>query len=208
MMSKSMLSLIKILLLTLMLVGTPGSAANATSTASNTPAPAQKPSLQVTAPAVDESLLRPVRLRIPAIDVDAEIEAVGQTRGGAMDVPTEVDDVAWYELGAIPGEIGNAVIAGHLDRVSGAPAVFWNLDDLKEGDDVYVIDGQGTEHHFRVIRGKSYPYNKSPIAEIFGFTLGSHLNLITCRGTWDRGRQTYSNRYVVYTELVESTPAE
>ncbi len=205
-----MLFVIKILLLGMMVVGTPVTAANATTTAVNTPQAIQTPTLLAAplVPAVDEALLLPVRLRIPAIGVDAEIEAVGQTRSGAMDVPTQVDNVAWYELGALPGEIGNAVIAGHLDRVTGAPAVFWDLTDLQEGDSIYVIDGQGTEHHYQVTKSKSYPYDKSPIAEIFGFSLGSHLNLITCRGTWNRGRQTYSNRYVVYTELVESIPAE
>ena len=45
------------------------------------------------------------------------------------------EGVAWYELGAKPGEIGNFVVAGH--RVThGEP--FRDFPKLKEGDKVYV----------------------------------------------------------------------
>lgn len=148
----------------------------------------------------------PVRLHIPAIDVDTEVEEVGQTTSGAMDVPKNVDNVAWYELGAFPGRAGNAVIAGHLDRIGGAPAVFWKLDKLQLGDEVLVEDITGTTHRYQVVNVESYPYDQAPMADIFGFTLKSRLNLITCRGRWDQAQQTYANRLVVFAEFVESIP--
>ncbi|MBX3052244.1 MAG: class F sortase [Caldilineaceae bacterium] len=147
----------------------------------------------------------PVRLRIPAIGVDATIEPVGQDRNGRMDTPSLVEDVAWYAPGLAPGEIGNAVLAGHLDRIGGAPAVFWKLGKLMAGDDIFVTDSAGGEHHFRVTAQEAYPYEDAPLDEIFGFGIRSRLNLITCRGRWDRSGQTYTQRLVVFSELVEST---
>ena len=55
----------------------------------------------------------PVRLRIPSINVDAPVEYVGLTPDGAMDVPKERANVAWFNLGPRPGENGSAVVAGH-----------------------------------------------------------------------------------------------
>ncbi|MFZ1756031.1 MAG: class F sortase [Caldilineaceae bacterium] len=147
----------------------------------------------------------PVHLRIPAIGVDATIEPVGQDRNGRMDTPSLVEDVAWYAPGLAPGEIGNAVLAGHLDRIGGAPAVFWKLGNLAAGDDIFVTDSAGGEHHFRVTAQEAYPYEDAPLDEIFGFGIRSRLNLITCRGRWDRSGQTYTQRLVVFSELVEST---
>lgn len=145
----------------------------------------------------------PVRLRIPAIGVDATIEPVGQDRTGRMDTPSLMDDVAWYAPGVAPGEIGNAVLAGHLDRIGGAPAVFWKLGKLTVEDDIFVADSAGGELHFRVTGVESYPYDAAPLDDIFGFGIRSRLNLITCRGKWDRAGQTYTQRLVVYSELVE-----
>src|SRR3970040_1442847 len=48
----------------------------------------------------------PVRLIIPMIDVDSAFEYVGLTFGGAMDVPKNPINVAWFNLGPRPGEEG------------------------------------------------------------------------------------------------------
>src|SRR4051794_4191881 len=60
----------------------------------------------------------PVRLRIPALSLRTSIEPVG-LRAGALDVPTNVWNVGWFQLGPRPGDVGNAVIDGHLDSVTG-----------------------------------------------------------------------------------------
>jgi len=41
----------------------------------------------------------PVRLQIPTLTIDAVIEAVGRDTNGAMDIPKQVDNVAWYAPG-------------------------------------------------------------------------------------------------------------
>ncbi len=145
----------------------------------------------------------PKRLIIPAINVDAPIEARGQTLTGEMDVPGSAKSVAWYRYGAKPGAVGNAVLAGHLDTIFYNPAVFWDLKKLQAGDEVLVEDKNGTIRHFRTERTEIYASDKAPLEEIFGSTDAKHLNLITCSGVWNWFTGSYDERVVVYTKLIE-----
>lgn len=144
----------------------------------------------------------PVKLSIPKIGVDAYVEHVGLDKDKNMDVPKENENVAWYELGFAPGQIGNAVIAGHFDTKTGSPAVFYNLDQLLEGDSIFVTDTRGARQEFKVTGKQKYQYDEVPIVQIFGDADGSHLNLITCEGAFNQDSQVYSHRLVIFSEKV------
>lgn len=146
----------------------------------------------------------PLRLRIPAIGVDATVEAVGVAANGELEVPTRQpwSDVGWYRLGPRPGERGSAVIDGHLDRPGGAPAVFWRLRELQPGAVVQVLDSQGQWRSFRVRSLAYYPPAQAPLQQIFADTSGHYLNLITCAGDWIPSEHQTQLRLVVYTTLV------
>src|SRR5258706_4423241 len=75
----------------------------------------------------------PVRISIPKLQLTAAVEAVDTDTQGRMDVPKHVQDVGWYAMGTKPGEKGSAVIDGHLDTVTGAPAVFYFVSKLQAG---------------------------------------------------------------------------
>ncbi|EPE63448.1 sortase family protein [Exiguobacterium sp. S17] len=143
----------------------------------------------------------PVQIQIPSINVDTAIEQVGVLDNGQMGVPVDENQVGWFEPGVKPGSKGNAVVAGHVDSKTG-PAVFYELDQLKTGDDVTIIDETGNTLRFRVTKTESYDTKNAPIDEIFGATSNRNLNLITCSGTFGDGG--YDQRFVVYTELVDS----
>lgn len=143
----------------------------------------------------------PVQIQIPKIDVDTAIEQVGVLENGQMGVPEDENQVGWFEPGVTPGSKGNAVIAGHVDSKTG-PAVFYQLDQLKEGDDVLILDEAGNTLRFRVTKTERYDTKTAPIEEIFGATSNRNLNLITCSGTFGDGG--YDERFVVYTELVDT----
>ncbi|TCI44273.1 MULTISPECIES: class F sortase [unclassified Exiguobacterium] len=143
----------------------------------------------------------PVQIQIPSINVDTAIEQVGVLDNGQMGVPVDENQVGWFEPGVKPGSKGNAVVAGHVDSKTG-PAVFYELDQLKTGDDVTIIDENGNTLRFRVTKTESYDTKNAPIDEIFGTTSNRNLNLITCSGTFGDGG--YDQRFVVYTELVDS----
>ena len=146
----------------------------------------------------------PARLLIPAIGINASVESLGILPNGDLATPTHSpwEDVGWYDGGPHPGERGSAVIDGHLDRPGGYPAIFWRLRDLHVGDDVWVINTNGTRKHFYVTRIAFYPPQQAPIQDIFGNRSGKYLNLITCAGDWIPSEHQTTLRLVVYTTLV------
>lgn len=149
----------------------------------------------------------PVRIRIPSIGVSADIQPVGQNAKGEMDTPkgeSAYQDTAWYSLGARPGEVGAAVINGHLDTRSLIdPGVFRDLDELALGDIVEVVDDQGALFRFRVTETKVLG-SEDDATEVFTSNTGkAHLNLITCTGDWQQDQKQYDKRLVVFTELIK-----
>ncbi len=144
----------------------------------------------------------PVTLRIPKLKIDAKIQQTGLNAKGNMGVPTNYSDVAWYKHGTIPGQMGSAVIDGHVDNGLGLSGVFKDLEKLEKGDDVYVVTKSGRELHFEVLSVNSYPYKAVPLDVLFTRKDDARLNLITCGGTWIKSEKTYDQRVVVYTRLV------
>ena len=143
----------------------------------------------------------PVRLKIPTVGVDAAIESVALTSSGAMDVPKNPLDVAWYNLGVRPGESGSAVIDGHYGILkNGDKSVFDNLNKLHVGDQLSVEDNKGLNINFIVNHAVSYDPN-ADVSNVFESNDGrSHLNLITCEGVWSETSKSYSKRLVVFTD--------
>ncbi len=142
----------------------------------------------------------PLTLSIASLGIKTPIESVGQDSQGRMAVPQDENNVGWYMLGPELGQKGSAVIAGHYDSHTG-PAIFYNLSDLKEGDEVSVTTNKGKTYTFVVVTKEIYPDISFPIKEVFGKDDIPRLNLITCNGIFDRTAKNYSDRIVVYTEL-------
>ncbi|WP_226585108.1 class F sortase [Halobacillus litoralis] len=154
----------------------------------------------VTVPANNNMGITPERIEIPAIDVNAPVQALGYTDKGGMAVPNNLTDVGWFEPGTKPGSQGNAVLAGHVDGRSG-PAVFFDLKKLIPGDQIHLYNKDGTKRTFIVQRLEAYPFENAPLREIFGPANHQGLNLITCTGPYDDEASTYSERLAVYTVL-------
>lgn len=146
----------------------------------------------------------PTKFSIPKLGVTANVESVAMDAQGRMDIPKSDFDVAWYNLGFKPGSVGSAVIDGHFDRASGAPAVFYNLNKLTTGDKIVVSDDQGHQLTFVVTDKELYPFNDFPLQKVFNTTDQPRLNLITCDGVWDSTAHNYSQRLVVYATLQSS----
>lgn len=142
----------------------------------------------------------PIRLKVPKIKVDAAIEYVGLNPKGEMDAPKLPRNVAWYEIGPRPGEIGSAVIAGHVNWYNGAKSAFANLNKLKPGDKIVVQDKKGMNITFVVRKVRLYG-SKEDASEVFISNDGkAHLNLVTCTGVWNKRTKQYSKRLVVFAE--------
>jgi len=145
----------------------------------------------------------PVTISIPSLEVTADVEHVGKDSEGRMDVPKGVMNAAWYELGPLPGEYGNAVIAAHYDTPTGEPSTFYEINTLLPGDEIVVTDENGMEFVFNVTEVITYDNDNFPIKTVFGKNDKKMLNLITCAGIFDKEKKDYSDRTVVFSELKE-----
>jgi LPXTG-site transpeptidase (sortase) family protein len=144
--------------------------------------------------------MHPERLRIPAIDVDATVIDLGLNDDGTLEVPSDFDETGWWSGGPMPGAIGPAVIAGHVDSRSG-PAVFFHLDELSPGDEI-IIDGAGGSVTFTVERLEQHPKDDFPTDLVYhGDEDRPALRLITCGGTFDRSTGHYRDNVIVFAGL-------
>ena len=142
----------------------------------------------------------PVRLVIPAIGVATPLDRLGLEAGGAMAVPDDFGRAGWFAEGPQPGQLGPAVIAGHVDSRTG-PAVFYRLRDLRAGNAVLVERADGTRLRFVVERAQSFPKAGFPTAAVFGPVPSAALRLVTCTGDFDRARGSYRDNLVVFARL-------
>lgn len=166
--------------------------------------PALQPSPTMTlwpTPAPRLSAGSPVRVVIPAIQINAEVEKVGLTGNNAIAVPRDANKVGWFTRRARPGEKGGAILAGHYDTPTGKPAVFSHLGELKIGDEVRVATDRGEELVFTVESVLKRPYQSFPLDIIFQAHDKEKLIMITCDGVWDTVKRGYSDRLVVWADL-------
>jgi hypothetical protein len=148
----------------------------------------------------------PVALHIPAIGVNVPLSGLGLNANGTVQVPTDFQQPGWYRLGPSPGQVGSAVILGHVDSYLG-PAVFFDLRDLRAGDRVSVDLADGTVVHFQVLAVAMYLKAKFPSLKVYASHGYSALQLVTCGGAFDYQTRHYLSNIVVYTALVAITPA-
>jgi hypothetical protein len=150
-------------------------------------------------PAADLSS-RPVRLTIPAIGLSSGLESLGLLPDGSLQPPDHWQEAGWYARGTVPGSVGPAVIAGHVDSVSG-PAVFYRLRQLHVGDQVVVTRQNGAVLWFTVDGVQSYPKAHFPTDQVYGPTADPELRLITCTGDFDYRARSYLDNLVVSAHL-------
>ena len=158
----------------------------------------------VSTPRPAASYAPPLQININKINVSTQIIPTGLTVNGDMDISDDAERVAWYQLGAKPGEVGSAVIAGHYGWKNRVPSVFNDLHKLVVGDQISIEKQDGTTETFVVHRMETYQPEQDA-TEVFTSKDGkAHLNLITCQGVWNRGQATYSERLVVFTESTKN----
>lgn len=156
--------------------------------------------LEPTTPSLPRSAA--VRLRIPDIAVDAPVVSIGKNPDGSMEVPGDASEVGSYKYAPTPGEIGPAIITGHVDSISG-PAVFWRLRELKPNQLIHVKRADKTTATFRIDSVKEYPQDSFPTNFVYGNVDYAGLRLITCSGSFNLASRHYSTNLVVFARLVD-----
>lgn len=150
----------------------------------------------------------PVHLSVPAIGVSTDLLRLGLQEDRTVEVPAPSDSeyAGWYRLGTSPGQLGSAVILGHVDSTTG-PAVFYELRSLERGDRVDVrLDG-GAVAHFAVEDVLTYPNEAFPARKVYTSQGYRGLNLVTCGGEYDKARGGYQSNVVAYTRWTSTSPA-
>jgi hypothetical protein len=180
-------------------------AAPASSTAGS--APPGLPALSVTGvaatprrfPAVPASI--PIGVTIASIGVHSGLQPLGLLKDGSLQPPTKWGEAGWYAKGVLPGQVGPAVIAGHVDSTSG-PAVFYRLRELRPGARVLIAERNGRSLTFVVDDVHIYPKSRFPTAAVYGPTPEPQLRLVTCTGDFDAAKHSYVDNLVVSAHLV------
>lgn len=137
----------------------------------------------------------PGRILIEAVGVSADIESIGLAADGTLALPSDTDTVGWFAGSSQPGDIGPAVMVGHVDSLDGL-AVFGRLAGLEVGDRVTVDNADGITVSFVVSSVTRYPKESFPTDAVYGPTPDAELRLITCGGNYDQD-EGYSDNVVV-----------
>lgn len=145
----------------------------------------------------------PVRLDIPAIGVSTPLMALGLNPDGTIAVPPlgRRAPAGWYRYLVTPGEVGPAVILGHVDSARDGPAVFYRLQELRPGDAVTVRRLDGSTAAFTVRQVAQYPKLAFPAEKVYGAVDHPALRLVTCGGSFDPIHRQYRGNVVVYADL-------
>jgi hypothetical protein len=170
------------------------------------PAPAEARGPGVTATAYGRAVAPlpaapPLRVRIPAIGVDAPLTGLGLRPDGSLEVPPPQrrDLAGWYRDGTAPGAAGTAIVAGHVDNAQGR-SVFYDLGALHRGAAVEVPRRDGRTAVFTVYAVEVYDATAFPDARVYGPTPRAELRVITCGGGFSP-RTGYRGNVVVFAHL-------
>ncbi|MFG3526084.1 class F sortase [Streptomyces sp. NPDC047917] len=151
-------------------------------------------------PAMERSV--PKRLRIAAIGVDAPFTDLSIGATGQLDAPPPNDNnlVGWFKDGATPGERGSAIVAGHVDTMTG-PAVFLQLQYLQPGAAVDITRADGSVATFKVDSVEQFSKAKFPDDRVYTDTNSAQLRLITCGGAYNKTAKDYEDNVVAFAHL-------
>lgn len=167
------------------------------------PADARRPA---TLSAASTDTRTPVRVAIPAVDVDVAVVPVGVDPEGLMEIPASGQQVGWYRHGPAPGdERGSAVLASHVNTRAEGAGVLAALGDLDAGDVVTVSMDDGQTLEFVVTERRTVAKTELDTAALFARTGPARLALVTCGGPWLEESSSYRDNIIVLAEPVPGT---
>lgn len=127
---------------------------------------------------------------------------LGLQSNGTLEVPPSGFPAGWYVGAPTAGEIGPAIIVGHV-HWNGAPGVFWDLHRLSRGDEILVSREDGSTAVFSVQRVLQVAKSEFPTDRVYGHIDHAGLRVITCGGFNEQTR-TYDDNLIVFADLIGS----
>ncbi|RJQ83772.1 class F sortase [Amycolatopsis panacis] len=151
-------------------------------------------------PALPQST--PVSLDVPRIAAHSTLVPLGLNPDRTVQVPPVNTPLqaGWYEYGPTPGEIGPAVVLGHVDG-NKQKGIFYRLKEMRPGDTVAIARQDGRTANFVVTKVDQVAKDVFPSGAVYGDTADAELRLITCGGAFDRAAHSYLDNIIVYAKL-------
>ena len=145
----------------------------------------------------------PRMIRIASIGIEARVLQVGVDKNNRMLTPANVYDAAWYTGSSRPGEVGAAVIDGHVSGPT-QKGVFYRLKDLKPNDKIEIEMGNGSKLTYAVNEVKTVKSSDVDMGALLAPAAGisEGLNLITCGGKFDRTTNLFEDRVLVFSSRI------
>lgn len=144
---------------------------------------------------------QPRYLYIPAIGLNqARVMSVGVNSKGNIDTPSNLNDTAWYDGSAKPGQDGEVFIDGHTSFNRSIAAAFNDLPKLKSGDQITIEKGNGDRINYTVHSTETVAADKVDMGKALNPVKGAKkgLTLMTCAGKFNYRTQTADKRFIVY----------
>lgn len=139
-----------------------------------------------------------LQVRLPSLDVTAQVVAVGVDADGGMEIPEDVATVGWYRFGPAPGSAeGSTVLTGHVDDRDQGPGAFFDLKSVEPGDTVEVNQPDGAVLTYDVVAREAFPKSVVPLDRVFDRDGPPRLVLVTCGGPFDQQTRNYLENIVV-----------
>lgn len=145
----------------------------------------------------------PAWVDLPSIEARSSLVQLGLNADRTIEVPP-VDEplqAGWYRYSPTPGQVGPAVILGHIDG-NHQKGIFWRLHEMKAGDQVQVGRGDGGTLTFTVTKVDQVAKSSFPTEAVYGNTTDPELRLITCGGAYDAANRNYLDNIIVYAKVV------
>jgi len=152
----------------------------------------------VVAPRVGSVVTRRPRLiRLP-IGRCVQVQPVGTTSNGLLDVPADVDVAGWWEGGSWLGDpFGSMLVAAHVDSATEGLGPFASLLTARPGERVRVWGG-GLRRTFEVRTRRLRPHGSiAPRSWLHSHQGPARLTLVTCAGPYDPDYGGHQNLAVI-----------
>jgi LPXTG-site transpeptidase (sortase) family protein len=151
----------------------------------------------------------PRYISIPKLGISkVRVQQVGVTANNQLDVPKNINDTAWYEKSATPGQgYGAVLIDGHNGGIT-RNGVFTKLSTLQGGDEITVERGDGETFTYSVVENESMSLDEVNETGMKKMMTSADedkegLSLITCDGKWVPKIQQFDRRIMLRAVIVD-----
>jgi len=137
----------------------------------------------------------PVRIRIPALGLDAAIEDTGYDSSHTMEIVPSADIISWLRESSIPSNDGNAILGGH-NKWKGKICPLYELDTLEIGEEMEIEYEDGLCLKFKLESVFVYALATAPAGLIMDVGGEARVTIITCKPPFNPRIGTSDNRIV------------